>query len=307
MNLRQLGYFVRVAEMHNMTRAAETLHVAQPALSQQIALLEEELEIRLFDREPKGVRLTAEGELLLRHAHTILRQVGATRSILTRTAGDVVAGSVSIAMASSTARILALPLLRAVKRQYPAIVVEIVDIPSADLTLMVQQGRVDFSLSPDQEELNDLITQPLLVEEILLLIHPSVQLPKGPVPITELARLPMILPRPPNKLRMRIDYAFMNARLTYNLLAQASTSAILIPSVVEGMATTILPYSAAYREIHDRTIVPRHLDPRLSREIRLCFNKNAPVLPAVEKVMELTRTTVSTLIESGHWRYCTLV
>jgi LysR family nitrogen assimilation transcriptional regulator len=117
----------------------------------------------------------------------------------------------------------------------------------------------------------------------------------------------MILPRPPNKLRMRIDYAFMNARLTYNLLAQASTSAILIPSVVEGMATTILPYSAAYREIHDHTIVPRHLDPRLSREIRLCFNKNAPVLPAVEKVMELTRTTVSTLIESGHWRYCTLV
>lgn len=307
MNLRQLGYFVRVAEMHNMTRAAETLHVAQPALSQQIALLEEEFEVRLFDREPKGVRITAEGELLLRHAQTILRQVDATRSILTHTASDAVAGSVSIAMASSTARILALPLLSAVKRQYPAIVVEIVDIPSADLTLMVQQGRVDFSLSPDQEELNDLFTQPLLVEEILLLTHPSVQLPEGPIPITELARLPLILPRPPNKLRMRIDYAFMNARLTYNLFAQASTSAILIPSVVEGMGTTILPYSAAYREIHDCTIVPHHLDPRLSREIRLCFSKNTPVLPAVEKVMELTRTVVGKLIKDGHWRYCTLV
>jgi len=220
MNLRQLSYFVRVIEAGNITRAAEGLYVAQPALSQQIALLEDELGVQLLVRGAKGVQATPEGLLLYRHAQTILRQVDSTRSILARTA-DRITGSVSIALASSTARILALPLMRAVKQQYPAIVLEIVDIPSADLTLMVQQGRVDFSLSPDQETLTGISSTPLIVEELLLLVHPSMRLPKGKVSIKTLAQLPIVLPSPPNKLRTRVDHAFMQARLPCNLFAQA--------------------------------------------------------------------------------------
>jgi len=306
MNLRQLSYFVRVIEAGNITRAAEGLYVAQPALSQQIALLEDELGVQLLVRGTKGVQATPEGLLLYRHAQTILRQVDSTRSILARTA-DRITGSVSIALASSTARILALPLMRAVKAQYPAIVLEIVDIPSADLTLMVQQGRVDFSLSPDQEALTGITTTPLIVEELLLLVHPAMRLPKGKVSIETLAQLPIVLPSPPNKLRTRVDHVFMQARLPCNLFAQASTAAILIPAVREGLAATILPYSAAYAEIQSGEIVLRHLDAALSREISLCVSNSVYMTPAVSSVMAVVRGVIKTLVEDGAWRYCKAV
>lgn len=304
-NLRQFSYFVRIVELRNMTHAAESLHVAQPALSQQIALLENDLGVQLLVRGPRGVEPTAEGELLYRQAQTILRQVDSIYTMLSRQA-DQIAGSVSVAMASSTAHMLALPLIREVRRRYPAIELEIVDIPSADLTLMLQQGRVDISLSPDQEDVSSLSTRPLVVEELLVLAHPAAQLPEGRLSITDLTRLPLILPRPPNKLRMRIDYAFMNARLQYRLLAQASTSAILIPAIREEIAATILPYSAAYKDIHAGSIKAYRLTPPLFREISLCVSRSAPERPAVTAVTQVIRTLTETLIAEATWQHCQL-
>jgi len=303
MNLRQLTYFVRVVEVGNITHAAESLYVAQSALSQQMALLEDALGVQLLVRSAKGVQVTTEGALLYRHAQTILRQVESTRSILTRTASPV-AGSVSIALASSTARMLALPLMRALKQQYPAVVLEIVDIPSADLTRMVQQGRVDFSLSPDQETLAGITSTPLLVEELLLLAHPSMNLPKGRIGIDTLAQLPMVLPSAPNKLRTRLDHAFMQARLPCNLFAEASTAAILVPAVCAGLAATILPYSAAHAEIQCGAIALRHLEMPASREISLCVSRSMPTTPAVASVIEVIRSVAGALIGEGIWRYC---
>jgi LysR family nitrogen assimilation transcriptional regulator len=305
MNLRQLAYFVRIVELRNMTRAAESLYVAQPALSQQMALLEGDVETPLLVRNPRGVEPTAKGEILYRQAKTILREVDAIPGMLGREE-NLVVGTVSVGMSSSTARMLALPLIRAVRARYPAIDLEIVDVPSADLTLMVQQGRLDISLSPDQENSSDLVTAPLLVEELLVLAHPSVKLPEDHLTITDLADVPLILSRPPNKLRMRVDYAFMNARLPYRLLAQVSTSAITLPAISEGLGAAILPYSAAYREIHAGTIRFYPLTPSLSREISLCTSRGSLERPARKAVIELIRTLTETLIADGTWRYCKL-
>ena len=189
MNLRQLKYFVRVVEMQNMTRAAESLHVAQPALSQQMSLLEDNLGVALLVRGAKGVQPTAEGLLLYRHAQTILRQVDSTRSLLSRTA-DQVTGTVSIGLASSTARMLALPLMRRAKAELPSVVLEIVDVPSADLTKLVLQGRIDFSLSPDQQPMQGLQRTPLLRESLFLLAHASVALPRRTLGIADFAAGP---------------------------------------------------------------------------------------------------------------------
>src|SRR3546814_1333629 len=86
------------------------------------------------------------------------------------------------------------------------------------------------------------------LEELYLLTHSSVELPQKNVPISRIVDIPLILPSLPNQLRARVDHAFLSARLTYNLFAEASTSAILIPAVREGLAATILPYSAAQPE-----------------------------------------------------------
>ncbi|MFW7343577.1 LysR substrate-binding domain-containing protein [Pollutimonas sp. H1-120] len=303
MNLKQLQYFVRVFEMQNMTRAAESLHVAQPALSQQIALLEDELGVRLLNRGARGVQPTSEGALLYRHAQTILRQIDTTRSLLAKN-DTRIAGTVSIGLASSTARMIALPLMKLVKQEFPGIVLEIVDIPSADLTKLVLQGRVDFSLSPDQQSIKGIEITPLLIEDLYLLTHSSVKLPQKNVPIDRIVAIPLILPSLPNQLRARVDHAFLSARLTYNLFAEASTSAILIPAVREGLAATILPYSAAQPETVSGIIRPHSLDFDLSREISLCSSVGAPENPAVQKVISLTKALIKQLIRDKYWPGC---
>lgn len=305
MTLKQLLYFVRTVELGNMTRAAQTLHVAQPALSQQIAHLEANVGVQLLVRGPRGIRPTAEGAILYSQAQTVLRQVASIRSILARDEGPI-SGGVSVAMASSTARILALPLIRTIGRQHPGIELEIVDVPSAELTLMVQQGRVDISLSPDQERDTTLLVRSLLTEELLILTHPDVPLPRNKLSITDLADVPFILPRPPNKLRMRIDHAFMTARLSYRLLAQASTSAILMPAVVDGLAATILPYSAAYRDIQAGLVRAHPLTPPLSRTISICTSQFVTARRAVTAVIATMESLAAALIASGHWQHCRL-
>jgi LysR family nitrogen assimilation transcriptional regulator len=306
MNLRQLTYFSRVFEMRNITRAAQSLHVAQPALSQQIALLEDDLGVKLLVRTPKGVSATAEGTLLYQHAQTILRQVDSTRSLMIRSEQQV-SGKVSIGLASSTARILALPLMARAKREYPSIALEIVDIPSADLTNRVLQGRIDFSLSVDQQPISGLSRTPLLIEEMFLLTNPAWKLSKTGMGMADIANLPIILPSPPNTLRARVDYAFMQAGLTYNLFAEASTAAIVIPAVRAGLAATILPYSAAHSEITAGLITRHSLAFNLSREIVLCSSDSLLVSPAIVKVTDLCKSVVRNLVSEATWLGCRLL
>lgn len=303
MNLRQLNYFTRIVETQNMTRAAEMLHIAQPALSQQVMLLEEELGVKLLNRTARGMLATEEGELLYRHARTILRQVDNTRALISRKQG-VVSGTVSIGMASSTAKMLALPLIQRVRERHPAIVLEIVDVPSADLTSMVMQGRVDFALAPDPKKPKGMSCEPILLEDLYLFTHPALRRTDAPVSLEEMAKYPLVLPSLPNTLRARIEHAFLQRHLSYHLLAEASTSAILIPAVKAGIAATVLPYSAGHEEVRQGNIKMHRLAFRPSREICLCVSETLPMSVATREVLQLCRDLATRLVEEGAWQGC---
>ena len=301
MNLRQLKYFVKIVEVGGMTRAAQTLFVAQPALSQQIALLESELGVRLLDRQVHGVMPTAEGELLYRHARTILRQVDNTRALLMQKDEDVT-GKVSIGMPSSTGRVLALPLLQRVRDAYPGIVLEIVDVPSADLTGLAAQGRVDMSITPDQMPKRGLQVLPVLLEEIYVILHPDVQVSADPMPLAELAQIPLILPSLPNTLRTRVEHVFQQARLEYKLAGEASTSAILIPAVKAGMAATLLPWSAVHEDVRAGALrLVRLPPPAFLRELSICTSSSLPFTQAASKVQAICLALCQELVRSGQW------
>lgn len=306
MNLKQLSYFVKIVEAQNMTRAAEVLHIAQPALSQQITLLEEELGVRLLNRSSRGIQATPHGDLLYRHAKTILRQVDNTRTLLSKSEGDV-SGNVSVGMPSSTAKLLALRLMRLVKERHPSIVLEIVDVPSADLTSLVAHGRVDFSLVPDPQKPKDMSFLPLFREELYLLTYRGVIPGNGKVSLKKIAELPLVLPSLPNTLRSRLEHAFLKANLGFNLFGEASTSAILIPAVRAGLAATILPYSAAHEEILNRQIDAHPIAAGFARDIYLCTSDTLPASPATATVIALFREVLRELSQSGTWKGCKLL
>jgi LysR family nitrogen assimilation transcriptional regulator len=305
-NLRQLNYFVKIVEAQNITRAAEGLHIAQPALSQQITLLEQELGIQLLSRSSRGIHATQHGELLYRHAKAILRQVDNTRILLSKKEGAV-AGNVSVGMPSSTAKLLALRLMRLVRQRHPAIVLEIVDVPSADLLSLVAHGRVDFSLVPDPQKPKDMSLLPLFREELYLMTpHGSIS-GGGKVSLKKLAELALILPSMPNTLRSRLEHAFLKANLEWNLFGEASTSAILIPAVRAGLAATVLPYSAAHDEIAAGDVDAHSIETGFTRDVYLCTSNTLPVSPATATVSALCRQALQELAAAGTWKGCRLL
>ncbi|MBN8557847.1 MAG: LysR family transcriptional regulator, partial [Burkholderiales bacterium] len=145
MDLRQLEYFVRVAELGSFTRAALALDVAQPALSRQVRLLELELRQSLLTRHGRGAAPTEAGQVLLEHARGILHQVEHARDELARLRGAL-AGRVTLGLPPSVARALAVPLVQAFGQQLPEARLSITEALSASMQEQLASGRLDIAV-----------------------------------------------------------------------------------------------------------------------------------------------------------------
>lgn len=294
MDLRQLRYFVKVVECGNVTRASEALHIAQPAISQQMRNLERDLEMQLLERSVQGVAPTAAGQTLYRHAIELLRQADSTRELLRQDA-ELPQGRVSVAMPSSTARMVAIPLARTIRDRYPGIALELVEAPSAELGSLIGSGRVELAVVVDAVETRGVAAQRLLTEALYLIAWPEFQMPREPVSITELARMPLILPSAPNTIRSRVEWALREAGLPCEILFEASSTALLFAAVMAKLGVTILPWTAAHVELDEHKLKLAKVDHRLfSRDLSLCWHDTALLSNAVQKV----KATILELFDS---------
>ncbi len=147
-NLRRLKYFVRIVDVGSLTQAAEVLHIAQPALSQQIATLEGEFGQKLLLRTQRGVTPTEAGRVLYRHAQLILKQFEQAK-VDVRQSGRALSGQVSVGLALGTAAsALVLPLLKTLRARHPAVVLHLNENPASTLCELVNSGRMDMALMP---------------------------------------------------------------------------------------------------------------------------------------------------------------
>src|SRR5829696_5101685 len=167
MDLKQLEYFVRVAELGSFTRAAIALDVAQPALSRQVRLLEVELRQNLLTRNGRGASPTEAGQLLLQHGRGILHQVERAREELGRVRGAL-AGRVAVGLPPSVAKVLAVPLIRAFRQRMPDASVSISEGLSAGMHESLTNGRLDIALLYNTSPSPDLELTPLLEENLFL-------------------------------------------------------------------------------------------------------------------------------------------
>ncbi|MFL9982146.1 LysR substrate-binding domain-containing protein [Paraburkholderia sediminicola] len=294
MDLRQLRYFVKVVECGNVTRASEALHIAQPAISQQMRNLERDLGMQLLERSVQGVAPTAAGQTLYRHAIELLRQADSTRELLRQDA-ELPQGRVSVAMPSSTARMMAIPLARTIRDRYPGIALELVEAPSAELGSLIGSGRVDLAVVVDAVETRGVAAQRLLTEALYLIAWPEFQMPREPVSIAELARMPLILPSAPNTIRSRVEWALREAGLPCEILFEASSTALLFAAVMARLGVTILPWTAAHVELDEHKLKLAKVDHRLfSRDLSLCWHDTALLSNAVQKV----KATILELFDS---------
>src|ERR1700704_2044695 len=174
MELRQLEYFVAVAEEASFTRAAARVHVAQPGVSAQVRRLESELGQRLLDRSGRSVRLTEAGSTVLPFARAALDAVARARLGVDELAG-LVRGQVTVGMVSGCALPVLAELLASFHKQYPGVAISLTEDNSDQLTEMLRDGRLDLALigSAGTEGGTGISTSVLIDEELVAAVAPG--------------------------------------------------------------------------------------------------------------------------------------
>ncbi|RAI64831.1 LysR family transcriptional regulator [Pseudomonas fluorescens] len=302
MEFKQLKYFAKIAELGNMTRASEALCIAQPALSQQIANLEAELNTRLFDRGVYGARLTSSGEVLYGYAKSLLRQLNDVRQAVSNEA-EHPTGRTAIGIPGSTAKMLAEPLLRNVLAE-GTILLEIVERPSAELVDFVAAGKLDLAITVDAQPRRGARITPLFTEEMYAVLPKAAAAGKKSLKLKDVAASPLILPSAPSTIRQRVEAALLNSHLKYEIVSEVSSTDLLIRLVSAGLGWTVLPWSALAEDVErygriDALPISGH---KLEREISLCSSDTLPLSRAAEVVQTHVVNILRSLVGQGEWR-----
>src|SRR4051812_18783696 len=244
MELRQLEYFVAVAEEANFPRAARRAHVAQPAVSTQVARLEKELGQQLLDRSRREVRLTAAGEAVLPYARAALTAVHDAR-LAVEELGDLVRGSVAIG--TVTAHNLDMPaLLAAFSRAHPAVEITLGTDDSDALIDGVQSGRLDLVIaSVGSGEVPDGLSVEVTTDESIEAVvgKGDPWRNRSSVPVAALAERPLITLPVGTGIRRRLDEACAAAGVAVRIAFEASTPIELAELAERGLGVAIVPQS----------------------------------------------------------------
>lgn len=289
MNLRRLKYFVKIVDIGSLTQAADVLHIAQPALSQQLATLEGEFRQQLLVRTKRGVTPTEAGQILYRHAQIILRQFEQAQSDVNNS-GQSLSGQVSVGLAPGTAAsALALPLLKAVRARHPAILLYLNENFGTTLSELVMNGRMDMAvLYAGKSVVHGLSYHPLLKEQLFVVVPRSTPIPSDQIELSKINEMDLLLPRPYNYLRKYVDEAFASLQLTTHVVAEIESASTLSAAVAAGLGATILPESAA--KVMAATIqVPlcRIVAPSIEIPLALCESDHLPLSEPAQAVKDI--------------------
>jgi LysR family nitrogen assimilation transcriptional regulator len=280
MDLRQLEYFVRVAELGSFTRASIALNVAQPALSRQVRLLEVELRQNLLTRNGRGAAPTEAGKLLLEHGRGILHQVERAREELGRVRGAL-AGRVAVGLPPSVAKVLAVPLIREFRKRMPEATLSISEGLSVAMQESLAQGRLDIALLYNAVPSGDTELMPLLEEPLFLVQRqaggrPAPARPRA-VPLAELAGLPLLIPSRPNAIRMQVETAMAAQGLRPQVALEIDGVAAILDLVEDGAGSAILSRNAVATSARPLAFTMRPIgSPPLRSKLAVAMSSQRP-------------------------------
>lgn len=302
MELRQLRYLVRVIELGSISRAALDLDLVQSALSQQISRLEGELSTRLLQRSPKGVTPTEAGLAFFREAQLVLRHVEQAARAAQHAR---LSGSVSVGMAPTTAAVLGLPLIRAMRERYPDVRLHMVESLSGHLTGMLNARQLDLAMLFNAQAGRRWSVMPLLEEKLFLIQSRRTLVGKPPARIrmAQLAGLPLILPTGVHGLRSTLDSAFARAKCKPVVVAEIDSLAMLMDAVDSGLGYTLQPWAAVNRfaDAAQRFHLTEIADTLARRVNSLCSLSDDELSPAGLAARVVLADCATEAVRSGRW------
>jgi LysR family nitrogen assimilation transcriptional regulator len=297
MDTRRLRYFVAIVDRGTITRAAEALHLAQPALSQHVAALEADLGQKLLERSRRGVTPTAAGRSLYRYAQGILRLEDAARHEIGDESASP-AGTVTIGLANySPASALVVPVLQLVRQRYPRIVLRILETLTVVHSQAIKMGQIDAALIYDPGHLRGVRFERLSTDDLYLVASRRTPVPGATatqVAAEHLGGLDFMLPSRTHTIRALTEQLLRQKGLELRVVAELENARPLLHAVAVGVGVTVMPRPAAESMFPgDQFVLRRIVEPSVSVPFALATPEEQPLSAAADAVIELLREAIT--------------
>lgn len=303
MELRQLRYFIAIVDHGALSRAAAALHVAQPALTQQIHLLEDELGVLMLHRSSRGVVPTDAGRKFYEHAQAIMKQVSDCKAGMTELANHP-SGFVALGIPPSVSGILALPLLKAAREHHPKITIQLTEELSGTLINQLFSGRLNLAILFDDDNLGKFKTTAMVEEKMMLITSANSRFaPSGSsITLAQALALPLILPSLQHGVRPRVEQIARAAGLALQHVIEISSVSILKSALMADLGVTIQAIAPMLPEAGTGELIAFDIcGPIPMRHIALCASKEIPLNSAAIAISRLVLSVVDAQCRSGNW------
>lgn len=302
-DLRQLRYFLSIVEHGSLSRAAESLHVAQPALSLHLKRLEEEFGCQLLHRTTRGVVPTESGQRLAQRAQSLLDKMSSladeVRGIEAMPAGPAVIG-----IPTSLGTILTVPLVKSVRDRFPDVRLRVVEALSGHMQEWVLSGQVDLAVVFGAE-LPPGLTSHFLVRESLCLVGPrdgEVMKGRAEIEMDQVLDLPLIMPSRPHGVREELERAAALRRRKPNVIVELDALDQIKVLVADGVGYTILSQRfARHGVMTNRLAMVPMVRPAIERVISLAHASSQPLSIAARAVRDQLLQVTARHVRDGRW------
>lgn len=298
MDVRKLKNFLAVVELRSISRAADALHIAQPALSVQVQQLEESAGCQLLSRSSRGVEPTEAGLEFCRRATAVLKQLQSLQSLGSEMAAAP-SGHVVVGMPVSVGTLLSVPLVQQARERYPAITLGIDESPSVQLGELLLRGRLDVAVLFG-DAVSKGLQASMLVDETLYAV--GVPGSSGEITLRQLAERPLLMPARPNSLRGVLEQACEAQGLQLQVAVEVSSPHTIVQLARAGLGVAVLPWSTLAGTAEAELPRARIVEPELQRSIAVCVATDAPQSPALIAVRRLLAEEMRALVASGRWQ-----
>jgi LysR family transcriptional regulator, nitrogen assimilation regulatory protein len=303
MDLNQLEYFLRVAELGSINRAAKELGLSQPALSRSLSQLEHDLGQPLVVRCRTGITITEAGSILASRGRALLREAGAIREEL---ANDP-AGRVVVGMPAALRHIVTLPALQVMRRSSPATAIRVHEGFNVFLRDMMKHGLLDMAVIAVEQVAEASIVPELLVREPLVLVRSAdLPAPHAPVRIEDIVEFPLALPGRPNAVRGIVDRAIRECRLTAKVPLEPENPGLCMEFVRCGLVGQTVTLRSVLVE---RETGGMHIAPLDGRELHWAFvvHRQRHHMAPVRRLASIIKSTIADAVRSGPWSGASVV
>jgi LysR family transcriptional regulator, transcriptional activator of the cysJI operon len=295
MEIHQLETFETVVRLQSFTRAAEQLHLSQPAVTRQIAALEAQLRTRLFDRLGRTVQLTPAGELLHKYAQSIVGLVAEAKTAIadmeTGAAGKLTVG------ASNTLATYVLPgLLSRFRAQYPRVEIAVHTGVSAEVADIVRTNDADLGLVTAEVRDAALLEVPLSDYDTCVVVPPGHALAaQKEIRPSDIADHPLILMEPGTNLRTYVDRLLSSAGVEEQVTLELDNVEAIKRMIEAGLGISMLPEVAVASEVEEGRLAALYLKdvPQANRRITLVYRKDKYITAAMRAFIAVLSTLSS--------------